>query len=133
MIAAQQTRELALYRYPVRRVDLRVVGAIGRVEADHAVFAAEVFERRFLVVDQRDHDLPVARAVGAAHQRIVAVEDAGLDHRIARHLERIMIAGAEQRGGNGQGGLALQSFDRHARSDAAVERELDDVVGRLGR
>ena len=59
-------------RGPARRVALRVVGAVGRVEPDHRAFAAEIFERRLALVDQRDDDLAVARASwcgGSAHSR----------------------------------------------------------------
>ena len=74
-----------------------IVSAIRRIEPDHSAFAAEIFERRFIFLDQCDDDLPVSCGVGAADERVIAIEDAGLDHRIARHFERIMFAATEQR------------------------------------
>src|SRR3546814_10602288 len=51
-VAAQQPGELALNANPHRRITLRLMIAIGRIEADHRAFPPEVFERGFLVVDQ---------------------------------------------------------------------------------
>ena len=61
----------------------------------------------------------------------IAIEDPGFDHRVPRNLERIVLSGAEQGGRDGKRRLALQSLDRGARGNAAVERQLDHVIGRL--
>src|SRR5690606_33893560 len=98
VIAPQQSGEPALHLHFVGPVDLRIVGAVRGIEPDHAVLAPQVLERRFLVAHERHHYFPVARGVGAAHERVVAVENTRLDHRIARNFERIMLARAEQRG-----------------------------------
>src|SRR3546814_2989666 len=76
--------------------------AIGRIEADHRAFPPEVFERGFLVVDQRDDDLAVTRNIGAPDKRVIPVQYAGLHHGVARNLQRIMFSAAEQGGGNGK-------------------------------
>jgi hypothetical protein len=111
-------------------VTLRIVLAVGRIEPDHLAFAAKGLERRFLIVDERDHDLAVAGRVLAADKGEVAVQYALIDHRIAGYFERIMLARAEQGGGDGEGVGALQRLDRRARRDPAVERQVDDrVVG----
>ena len=63
-------------------VALRLVVAVGRVEADHAAFVAEGLQRRLAVVDQGDDDLAIASGIDLANEREVAVENAFLDHRI---------------------------------------------------
>src|SRR3546814_12509504 len=84
--------------------------------------AAEIFERRVLSVDERDDDIAFARGARLLDQRIVAVEDSRLDHRIARHFERIMITRDEQRRGDGEIVMTLQRPDRPAPSGIAVQR-----------
>src|SRR3954451_20863964 len=81
-VPPQQPCPLALDVDLLAPVALRVVEAVGGVEADHLSFAAEGLERRFLIVDQSHHDLAVAGDVGLADERIIAVENADLDHRI---------------------------------------------------
>src|SRR3546814_7118312 len=73
-------------------------------------------------------DVAFARGARLLDQRIVAVEDSRLDHRIARYFERIMFARTEQRGGDGEVVVILERLDRHARGDLAVQRHFDDVV-----
>ncbi len=114
VIAAQQPRQLTLHAHLLRPVALRIIGAVGRIEADHLPLPTEIFERRLIVVDQRDDDLALARGIGAADQRIIAIEDAGLDHGVAGYLKRTMLARPQQRRRHGQGGLALQRPDRRA-------------------
>ncbi len=81
-----------------------------------------------MVGDQRDHDLTIARGAGRADQRIVAIENAGLDHRVPRHFERIMLARPEQRGGNRQAALPFQRLDREAGGDPAVQRDVENIL-----
>src|SRR5436309_15817597 len=92
-VAADEAGQPSLDLHPPRVVALWLVIAVGRIETDHAPLAAEGLERRFLIVDQRHDDLPVARGIGLADEREVAVENPFLDHRIARDLEAIMFAG----------------------------------------
>src|SRR3546814_11839844 len=86
--------------------------AIGRIEADHRAFPPEVFERGFLVVDQRDDDLAVTRNIGAPDKRVIPVQYAGLHHGVARNLQRIMFSAAEQGAGNGKAALPPQPHIR---------------------
>ena len=58
-----------------------------------------------------------------------AAENPRLDHRITRHLQRVMFAVAKQRGGHREHRRSLERFDRDAGGDAAVQRDLDHVVG----
>ena len=100
LVAPEQSDQLALNAHPVGRQDAHLVGGIGRLERDRGAAAAEAFERCLLVVDQRHDDVAGLGGVGAFEQRHVAVEDAGLDHRVAAHFEREMLArGAEKSGG----------------------------------
>jgi len=95
MVSAQQSDELALDTHARRQVALRLVGAIRGIEADHSTLPTEVLQRRFGAVDQRHDDLAVASRVALADERIVSIEDAGFHHRVAGHLERVMLAGPE--------------------------------------
>src|SRR5690606_41380651 len=65
VIAPQQPSELALDLDFFGPIDLGVVGAVGRIEADHAVLAVQVLESCPLVPNQRDHDLAAPRSFSA--------------------------------------------------------------------
>jgi hypothetical protein len=132
-IPPQQPRQLALDPDLVGAVALGVVSAIGRIEPDHRAFLAEIFERRLGIVDQSHDDLAVAGGLGAADQRIVAIQDTGLDHRVTRDFERIMLACAEQRGGDGKHRRTFERLDRRTGGDPAMQRNLDHVVGGLAQ
>src|SRR4051812_9038406 len=106
-VAPDETGQAALDTHLIGPVTLRLVPSIGGIEADHLPFAAEGLERRFGLVDERDHDLSLARRVDAPDQREVAVEDALLDHRVAGYFECIMFTWSEQRRGNGERLAAL--------------------------
>src|SRR3974390_1694347 len=119
-VPPEQTRQLALDAHAVRREDPHLVGRIRRLERDGRAAAAEALQRCLLVVDPRDDDVAGLRHFGAADQRNVAVEDAGLDHRIAAHFEREVLAGREQVGRHVDDVTALlDGLDRRARGDAA--------------
>ena len=90
----------------------------------------QIFERRVLTSHQRDYDIAVARSLRALDQRIIAIEDARLNHGIARDFKRIMFASAEQCQGYGERALPFHRLDRHTRCNAAMKRNFDDIVGR---
>src|SRR4051794_15292101 len=94
-VAPDQAGQTSLYLDPPRIIALRFVVPIGGVEPDHAALVPEGLEGRLLIVDQRHDDLAIARRIGLADQREVAVENTLVDHRVARNLQRIMLAGAE--------------------------------------
>ena len=102
-IPPQQPRQLALDLHLLGPVALRVVMAVGRVEADHLAFAAEGLQRRFLVVDQGDHDLAVAGRVlacGSAHnRRRVCLRRPSNCRPLRAHNARPGRAGRRGRGG----------------------------------
>src|SRR5829696_2374884 len=117
LVTADETGEAALDADLFGTVALGRIMAVGGVELDHLAVAAERLQRRLGLVNQGDDDLPVARRVDLADEREVAVENSFLDHRIARHLERIMLARAEQGCGDGEAFAALQRLDRRAGGD----------------
>src|SRR3954463_10930049 len=84
-IAPQQPGEPALDGDLLGAVALRIEAAGRRTAGDRRAFAAIGLQRRFLVIDESDHDLAVASGVLAADQRIIAVQYALIDHRIAGH------------------------------------------------
>lgn len=67
VIAAQQPGELALNLDFMGRVYLRIIGTIGRIEANHTVLSAKVLESGLFVADQCHHDVAVTGNVGALH------------------------------------------------------------------
>ncbi len=99
-------------------------------------FLRRRFKRRLLALDEGDDDVAVLGRVAAAHDHRVAVVDAGLDHRVALHLEREVLAVGEDVGRAGDVvGVVLDGGDRHAGRDAPHDRDrhrarVDDVGGR---
>src|SRR5262245_38386685 len=87
-IAPEQAYQLALDAHAVGGEDPDLVGGIGGLERDRGATPAETLEGRFLLVDERDHDIARIRSVGLLEQGDVAVENAGLDHAVPAHLER---------------------------------------------
>ena len=75
-----EAREAALDADSALVIALGLVAAVGGIEPDHLAFAAIGLERRFLIVDQCDHNLAVAGAVDLANESEVAVEDAFFNH-----------------------------------------------------
>jgi hypothetical protein len=115
-------------------VALRLVARVGGIETYRPPLAPVGLQCRFLIVDQRHHDFPVARRVHLADESEVAVENALLDHRISGNLERVMLARAEQSRRNCETLRALERFDRGSGRDPSVQRDFYRVVGRwLGR
>src|SRR5690606_20978263 len=80
-IAADKTHELALDLHTIRAENARLVGGIGSLQRNGRSLAAEAFERRFLIVDERHDDLTGIGGLCLPDDHSVAVEDAGLDHR----------------------------------------------------
>jgi hypothetical protein len=77
---------------------------------------------------ERDDDLAVPRGLLAAHDREVAVEDAGIDHRVALHAQDELLASAGERLRDGDVLLdVLLGEQRPARGDLADERQPVDV------
>src|SRR5690242_910117 len=113
-VAADKACETSLDSDLIGTIALRLILPVGRVEADHLTLAAESLECRLRLVDQRDDDLAFTRCVDLADEREIAIENAFLDHRIAGHLERIMLPRAKQRCRNREILLSLERLDRRA-------------------
>ena len=128
-IPPEQSHQLALNAHAVRRQNAHLVGRIGGFKRDRSAAAAKALQGRLLVVDQRHDDVASIRGIGAFEQRHVAVEDAGLDHRIAAHLEGKMLAGGQQIRRHVDGVAArLDCLDRRASGDAAHDRNGDGTA-----
>jgi hypothetical protein len=90
---------------------------------DQAVHVLQALDRD-LLVEAGDDDLAVARLVGLVHGEQVAVEDAGVDHRQAPHLEQEVGTRVEQGGVERVAALhVLDGEDRRAGGDAADQRQ----------
>ena len=89
----------------------------------------EALEGCFFLVDDGDHNVARVRDVHLLYHRNVAVKDAGLDHAVAPHFEREMIARREQVGGQAHH-LAprLNRFDGSTGSDASHDRHRDRMA-----
>src|SRR6516164_6685903 len=123
LIASEQPDQLALDAYAVGREDSDLVGGIGGLERNRGTAAAETLEGRLFFVDQRHHNVAGIGPLGLLEQRDVAVEDAGLDHAVAAHLEREMLAGREHVGRHVDNvALGLDRLNRCAGGDAAHDR-----------
>src|SRR6266581_3507577 len=124
-ISPEQPDQLALNLHAIWRQDAHLVAGVGGLERDRGAAAAEALERRLLLVDQSDDDVAGVGRFGAADERDVAVEDAGVDHGIAAHFEREMIAGRKQVGRHVDGVAAV--LDRLVRRETAAAPA--DAVG----
>jgi hypothetical protein len=131
-IPPEQPDQLALNAHAVGRKDANLVGRIGRLERDRGAAAAEALEGGLFIVDQRDDNIAGIGGFGAFDQGNVAVEDAGLDHRIAAHLERKMLPGGKKVGRHIDSVAAgLDRLDRRAGGDAAHHRHCHGAVAIL--
>ena len=113
--------EIDFARIDDDRLEIRVLGN----QFDKAAAMLQALDGDFLV-EPGDDDLAVARLVGLVHGEQVAVEDAGIDHRQAAHLEQVIGARAEQLGIQRVAALhVLDGEDRRAGGDAADQRQAE--------
>src|SRR5215212_9515138 len=132
-VATNQTDQLALNLDPVGAEHARLVARVCRLERDRGAAAAEALQRRLLVVDQRHDDVAGVRRLLAADDDEVALEDTGLDHRVAAHLERVVLAaGEELRRHRDRVAAVLDRRDRRAGSDAPHHRHHHRFVAVVG-
>src|SRR6478735_10491474 len=124
-VAPDQARQAALDLYATFIIPLWLVARVCRIEAYHPPLTPISLQRSFLIIDQGHDNFPIARRVDLADKGEITVENAFLDHRIARDLECIMLARTEQRGGNGEVLRTLQSLDRRTGGDPPMERNVD--------
>src|SRR5712691_1703250 len=112
--------------------DVRCVDRLERVVLrlqPHALVLAEEARhrrlvRRFVVSDERDHDLAVPSVLLLTDDDDVAVEDAGIDHRVALDAQQELLATSGERLGHTQVVLdVLLREQRPAGGDLADERQ----------
>ena len=109
-VATHQPDQPALDLDLMRAEDPDLEGGIGGLERDRGAAPAQPLQRNLAVLDHRHDDGAVLGVVAALDDRIVAVMDAGFDHRGAHDLQHVVLALAEQHarhfdhgGGVGQG------------------------------
>src|SRR5690606_19310097 len=94
-ILAEQADQAALHLHPVGREDAGFVGRVGGFEGHRVAPAAQALEGGFLVVYQGDDDFAGGSRILLLDEHGIAIEDAGLDHRVTAHFEREVLAGAQ--------------------------------------
>ena len=97
--AAHQSDEAPLNLHAIGSEDAGLIGLIGGFQGDRGAAAAQPFQGDLLIVDQRDDDATVFRRVAALNDHCVTIENAGLYHAVAGHLERVMLAVAAEQAG----------------------------------
>ncbi|KIU01638.1 hypothetical protein QU38_00600, partial [Staphylococcus aureus] len=111
-----------------------LVGGVRRLEGDRGTAAAQALQGRLLVVDQCHDDVAGVGGVLLADHHEVAVEDASLDHRVAAHLQGIVLAARDHvRGQGDRAALRLDGRDRRARRDPPHHRDGDGAAAHLRR
>ena len=87
---------------------------------------AEFLERRLVVFDQRNHDIPIIRDRGFADDHHVAIVDPCVDHGITLHLQRVMFATAtDHPAGDGDRlGHCADRLDRDTGGDPSHHRHI---------
>src|SRR5947209_5822941 len=112
------------------RLEFFVLG----LEAD-VVRLLEVALDRRLLADESDDDLSITRRVAALDDDVIAVEDAGVLHRVAGHAQDVLAAVAADQVRDVDVLLdVLLGQDRRAGRDTADERQarwLDDLLRTL--
>ena len=105
--------------------DDRLVARAFGDQLDHVAAFLVAFDGD-VIIDPRDHDLAVAGLAGGVHGEQVAVEDAGVDHRVAAHLEQVIGFGREEMGIELVAVLdVFDGEDRAAGGDAADQRQAE--------
>src|SRR5271166_733361 len=125
-IPPEQSDQLALDAHAVGRKDSYLISGIGGLKRNRGAPSAETFERCLLLVDQSNHDVASFGTVGLLDESDVAIENAGLDHAVAAHLEREMLPRREHiRGHVDDVAPGLDRFDRRACGNAPHDRHCD--------
>jgi competence protein ComEC len=130
-VAADQADEATLHLDHMVGKDARLIGRVGRFQRDGAAVAAKALQGSFLIIDQRHDDIAILGGDLFADDDDVAIVDARLDHRIALHLQRVMLATAREHGA-GHGDVVrdlADRLDRDAGGDAAHDGDFGSVDG----
>ena len=126
-MSTDQPHEPALHPHLVVAEDPGFIRRVRSLECDRAALAAKAFQRRLVPVDQRHDDIAVVGRPGFANHHDVAVVDAGVDHRVALHLERV-VPGAARDHPAGDRDVAFgvaDRLDRDTGGDPAHQRQVD--------
>ena len=107
------------------------VSGICRIEPHISTVAVEIFQRRFLIIYKRNHNLAIASCACAANECEVTIENACIDHGIARHFERIVITRTKQSRGDWQALEIFHSLDGRTCRDPTVKRYFNHIIGGL--
>ena len=75
---------------------------VGGQQNDFATFASECFDRGLVAGDPRHDDVAVVGRLLLTGDDVVAIENAGLDHRVAADAQHEQITFAREIGGEGQ-------------------------------
>ena len=130
VVPADEPHQLALHGHLVGAEDAGLVVGVGGLQRDRGALAAQALQGRFLAVDQGHDDLAGVGGVGLADDHEIAVEDAGVDHRIPGDLQDEVLAGAEDGLGHADAvALLLDRLDGGAGGDAAKDGQFAGVVG----
>jgi competence protein ComEC len=125
-ITADQADQLALHLDAIRTIEPGFIGGIGCFQGDGVAAAPQPLQGRFIVVDQRHHDLAGVGGVGLHDDDGVAVQYARVDHGIAGHFQRVMPAAAYHAAGHRDlRHLVLQRLDWRTCRDAPDHRHID--------
>ena len=120
LVAPDEPHEPPLDAHAVRAEDPGFVRGVGRFQGNRVAPAAQTLQRGFLLVHQRHDDIAIGSVITLANDDGVAFEDPGIDHGVALHLERIMLAlGQQLRRDLDRGQAGLDRLHRHARGDPA--------------
>jgi competence protein ComEC len=133
-VTTQQPDQLALHFHPIGWKDSRLVPHVAWLECDRIAAPSEPLQRDFCIVHQSDDDLSGICRVALANNDSVAVQDAGLNHRVTSNFKSVVLAVAKHRDRH-RDGIAgvLQRLDRQTCGYAAIQRYMDRlcIVGRL--
>src|ERR1700733_12199330 len=95
-IAANKPHEAPLHPYTVRAVKARLICRVRRFERDGIAAATQALESGLRLVHEGNDDIAGARRVTLLNDDGIAVENARVDHGVARDLQGVMFAAAAQ-------------------------------------
>ncbi len=125
-ITTDEAHEATLDVDLIRPENARLVIGVRGLERDRRTLLAQALQGRLLALDEGHDNVAVLGRVAAAHDHGIAVVDAGLDHRVALHLEREVLAVGQQVGRAGDVvRMVLDGADRHAGGNATHDGHRD--------
>lgn len=127
LIAPDEAHELALDTDAIRAENARFIGRVRGLERDRGATLAQPLQSRLLIVDEGNDNIAGLGRVLLANDDRIGLENTGLDHRIAAHLERIMFPKRQHIGRQADRvAPVLQGGDRGTGRDPPHDRDGDD-------